>query len=233
MDLTKKLREAESACLSAEAVLKTAKAQAEDQRKKLYTTEIELTTQKQFVMDLKAELKKAKDVAEKAIHAAKEATEAAERMFYERGVIDTKAQLAEEVAIVCRDYYTKSWGVAMNQAGVPIDSKLRRYENIIFLVDIQEIPSELPPRIALPLPPPEQPLVIQDFSLDAEVAIGAEKGEVQPPEQANQSEDQLMIKALISKAKDAEEADLQATSSKGDSKAQIYRTCLCFCCYYL
>lgn len=30
MDLTKKLREAESACLSAEAVLKTAKAQAED-----------------------------------------------------------------------------------------------------------------------------------------------------------------------------------------------------------
>ena len=86
-------------------------------------------------------------------------------------------------------------------------------------MDIQEIPSELPPRIALPLPPPEQPLVIQDFSLDAEVAIRAEKGEVQPPEQANQSEDQLMIKALISKAKDAEEADLQATSSKGDSKA--------------
>ena len=30
MDLTKKLKEAESACLSAEAVLKTAKAQAED-----------------------------------------------------------------------------------------------------------------------------------------------------------------------------------------------------------
>ena len=65
-------------------------------------------------MDLKAELKKAKDAAEKAIHAAKEATEAAERMFYERGVIDTKAQLAEEVAIMCRDYYTESWGVAMN-----------------------------------------------------------------------------------------------------------------------
>ena len=65
-------------------------------------------------MDLKAELKKAKDAAEKAVRAAKEATEAAERMFYERGVIDTKAQLAEEVAIVCRDYYTESWGVAMN-----------------------------------------------------------------------------------------------------------------------
>ena len=129
-------------------------------------------------MDLKAELKKAKDAAEKAVRAAKEATEAAERMFYERRVIDTKAQLAEEVAIVCRDYYTESWGVAMNWAGVPIDSKLRRYENIIFLVDIQKIPSKLPPPIALPLPPPEQPLVIQDFSLNAEVVIGAEKGEV-------------------------------------------------------
>lgn len=59
-------------------------------------------------MDLKAELKKAKDAAEKAVCAAKEATKAVERIFYERGVIDTKAQLAQEVAIVCRDYYTES-----------------------------------------------------------------------------------------------------------------------------
>ena len=42
-------------------------------------------------MDIKVELKKAKDVAEKAVRAAKEATEAAERTSYERGVIDTKA----------------------------------------------------------------------------------------------------------------------------------------------
>ena len=39
--------------MSALAGLKTAEAQAEDQRKLLYTTEIELATQKQFVMKMK------------------------------------------------------------------------------------------------------------------------------------------------------------------------------------
>ena len=72
---------------------------------------------------------------------------------------------------MCRDYYTESWGVAMDQAGVPADSELRRFENIFFLDDIQEIPTELPPRTTLSLPPPEQPLIIQDPSLDTEVAI--------------------------------------------------------------
>ena len=46
-------------------------------------------------MDLKAELKKAKDVAELAVRVAKEAIEVVERTFYECGVMDTKAQLAE------------------------------------------------------------------------------------------------------------------------------------------
>ena len=43
-ELTKKLREVESARISAEASLKTAEAQAKDQCKKLYTTELELAT---------------------------------------------------------------------------------------------------------------------------------------------------------------------------------------------
>ena len=42
--LTKKLREAKSACLSAEAGLKITKALVENPRKKLYTTEIKLAT---------------------------------------------------------------------------------------------------------------------------------------------------------------------------------------------
>ena len=46
-------------------------------------------------MDLKAELKKAKDAAELAVHVAKKATKVAERTFYECGVMDTEAQLAE------------------------------------------------------------------------------------------------------------------------------------------
>ena len=108
----------------------------------------------------------------------------------------------------------------MDRAGVPADSELKRFENIFFPTDIREISLELPPPIIVPLPPPKQPLVIQNSSLGAEVAIGAEKRkEVQPPSQASQSKDQLTIKDVISKAKDTEEADLQAAGSKGDSKA--------------
>ena len=87
----KKMKEAESARLSAEVGLKATEAQAKDQGKKLYTTALELATQKQFVMDLKAELKKAKDVAVEVVPVARKATEAAERTSYKRGVMDTEA----------------------------------------------------------------------------------------------------------------------------------------------
>ena len=135
-ELTRKLKEAKSARLSVEAGLKTTKAQAKDQRKKLYATELELATQKQFVMDLKVELKKAKDAAEEAVRTTKEATEAVERTSYECGVMDTEARLVEEVVVMCRDYCTESCGVAMDRAGVLADSKLRSSDNIFFLEDI-------------------------------------------------------------------------------------------------
>ena len=44
--MARKLKEAESARLSVEVDLKTTEAQAENQRKKLYITELELATQK-------------------------------------------------------------------------------------------------------------------------------------------------------------------------------------------
>ena len=53
---------------------------------------------------------------------ARETIETVEKAFYERGVLDTKKRLTEVVVVVCRDYYTESWGVAMDQAGVPADS---------------------------------------------------------------------------------------------------------------
>ena len=76
----------------------------EDQRRKLYTTEINLATEKQTVLNLKAKLQKTKD----ATLVAREAAEAAVNASYERGVLDTETRLAEEVAIVCRDYVTES-----------------------------------------------------------------------------------------------------------------------------
>ena len=81
---------------------------------------------------------------------AKDATEKAVATSYDRGVRDTEVRLTEEVAAVCRDYITMSWGVALDQAAVPTDSDLRKAENIFFPVEIREIPGE----VASTKPPP-------------------------------------------------------------------------------
>jgi len=118
------------------AGLKTTKKQAEDMRQKLNITEINLTTEKLAVLDLKMQLQQAKDVA----RVAREAAEAMVKASYERGVHDTKARLTEKVVVVCRDYCIESWGVALDRLGVPVDSEPRRAKNIFFPEDIQEIP---------------------------------------------------------------------------------------------
>ena len=56
--LAKKLKATESAHQSVEAGLKTAEAQAENQCKQLYTTQLNLATEKAAILDLKAELQK-------------------------------------------------------------------------------------------------------------------------------------------------------------------------------
>ena len=66
MQLAKKLKVIESACQSAEAGLKTAEAQVEDQGKQLYTTQINLAIEEATVLDLKAELQKAQEALKMA-----------------------------------------------------------------------------------------------------------------------------------------------------------------------
>ena len=56
IELSEKLKVANQAHSSAEAGFKTAKRQAENQHQKLHLTVIDLATQKQSVIDLKAEL---------------------------------------------------------------------------------------------------------------------------------------------------------------------------------
>ena len=118
--LSEKVKEAIKARDS--AGLKTTTRQAEDMRQQLHLTKINLTTEKQSVLDLKAQLLQAKEAA----RVAREAAEAAVAASSERGVKDTEARLTEEVAVVCRDYCTESWGVAMDRAGVPTDFELKR-----------------------------------------------------------------------------------------------------------
>ena len=100
--MAEKLKTSEHEHLSALAGLKTTEAQVEDQRKLLYTTKLNLATKKAMVLSLKAELQKAKDETQ----TAKEAVKAVEVATYERGVLETEQRLAEEVAEVCKDYYT-------------------------------------------------------------------------------------------------------------------------------
>ena len=61
LELTEKFKESEKRRKSAEAGLKSAETQAEDQRKELYATQINLATEKQAVLDLKTALQKVED----------------------------------------------------------------------------------------------------------------------------------------------------------------------------
>ena len=124
--------------------LKTVEKQAEDRRQKLHITEIELATQKQLVLELKAELQKAREEA----WMAREASRVAEVAAFERGILEIEKRLAKE-------YCTEVWVELLNQVGVPADSELRRAENIYISEDIWEVPEMLPPPVVGPLPPPE------------------------------------------------------------------------------
>ena len=59
--LAEKLKAAESVRKSAEVGLKSAEAQAEDQCKELYTTQLNLATENAAILDLKSKLQKAKE----------------------------------------------------------------------------------------------------------------------------------------------------------------------------
>ena len=144
-----------------------------------------------MVSDLKAQLLHVKEAA----RLAREATEAAVAASYERGVKDTEARQTEEVAGVCRDYVTKSWGVAMDRASVPVDSQLRRIENIFFPEEIREIPG---------LDPPEEPpsaLTTAPNSIASKGKGGGE--EVQSPTKDKSPEDALTIRDVVAQAKEA------------------------------
>ena len=89
-------------------------------------------------MELREELLKAKEAAQ----LFKEAAEAEKQATYTLGVEETQARLTEEFSAVTRDYCDISWGKALDVAGVPADSGLRRPESIYYDPEIHE-PSDL------------------------------------------------------------------------------------------
>ena len=162
-------------------------------------------------MDLKVELQKEKDAA----RVAREASEAEETTSYECGVLETETRLAEEVVGVCRDYCAETWVEALNRAGVPTDFELRSAENIFFPEDIREVSMMLPPPVADPL------LAIQALSFEADIPTGAGKGkEVQPQTKAKHFEDDLTIRDVVSKSKDAKSKSKAADPKEDHHQAK-------------
>ena len=127
---------------------------------------------------------------------AREAAEATVAASYECGVADTEARLTEEVAGICRDYVTESWGVAMDRAAVPANSDLSRIENIFFPEDIRDV---------LGSDPSEEP---RSTPVDAPDSIIPEgKGgneEAQPPAKDKSPEDAFTIRDVVAQVKDVE-----------------------------
>ena len=221
--LAEKLKVVENGWKSAKAGLKSAEAQAEDQRKELYTTQLNLATEKAAVLDLQTKLKG----AEEALKVAQEAATAAETLAYERGVQETETRLTAEVTAVCREYCDETYSQALDWAGIPTNSDLRRMDQVYYLEDLRENLTPPPP---IPLPPPNEPLPTQKYSQDSELPIGAEKEKGQEKEKekakekekekkkeqnkadANPSEDALTIGDMVSKVKVA------GSKSKIDSK---------------
>ena len=78
-----------------------------------------------------------------------------------------------------------------------------------------------PPPIANPFYLPEQLPTIQAFSPNAEIPIGAGKGkEVQPQTKAKHSKDDLTIRDVVSKAKDAESESKVANPKEDPHQAK-------------
>ena len=133
--MAEQLKEAVKARDSTEAGLKTTEKQFEDIRKQLHYTEINLATEKQLVTELREELRKAREAAQ----LLKEAAEAEKQAVYMLGMEETQAKLTEEFFAVARDYCDISWGKALDIAGVPADSSLRRLESIYYDPEICEL----------------------------------------------------------------------------------------------
>ena len=216
--------------------MKSAKVQAEDQCKELYTTQLNLATEKAAVLNLQSKLQR----AEEALKVAQEAAIAAETSVYERGVLETERRLTAEVTVVCREYCAETYNQALNRAGIPADSDLRRTDEVYYPEDLRENTTTPPPPAVLPLPPFDESLPAQKPSQDTEVPIGVEKeknGAVvvswteekakekkkgkekgQNKADANPSEDALTIGDMVSKAKVA------GSKSKIDSKKDSHQS---------
>ena len=94
-----------------------------------------MATEKQLVIELCEELRKAREAAQ----LFKEAAEAEKQAAYSLGMEEIQARLTEEFSTIARNYCNISWGKALDVAGVPADSGLRQPESIYYHPEIREL----------------------------------------------------------------------------------------------
>ena len=149
-----------------------------------------------------------------------------------------KARLTAERTVVCKEYCAKTYNQALDRAGIPTDSDLRRMDQVYYPKDLRENTTATPHPTTLPFPPPEQSLTTQEPSQGVEVPTGAEKEKkgalvasrteekakenekrkekAKNKTDANPSKDAFTIGDMVSKAK-ATESKSKINSKKEDS----------------
>lgn len=193
--LTAELKDSEHRRKSAEAGLKTAEDQAEDQRKQLYTAQLNLTTERQAVKDLRAALQKVEDelkLAREEAQLIRESTEAEKNAARQLGAAETEARLSEEIPEVCREYCDISWAHALDAAGVPADSALRSPESIFYPPEIRANPDEVQVASEQDLAASDAvlvPVVAKDLVPDVAEDLATDSTIEVPPPQSEQKED--------------------------------------------
>ena len=109
--------------------------------------------------------------------------------------------MAKEVAEVCRDYCSMTWDAALNSAGVPAKSELRKAERLFYPEHIRDIPID-PSSDTLPSSAFKQVPNAQDLPVDVGTSVGVGMGKEVPPLASDTpSEDVLTIRDVISQAK--------------------------------
>ena len=89
---------------------------------------------------------------------------------------ETQSRLTEEFSAVARDYCDITWGKALDAAGVPADSSLRRPESIYYDSDIQELPGSGSPSPEQPTQVSEAPAANQALPAPVEVPTDSHQG---------------------------------------------------------
>ena len=163
--LAEQVKKANQDRASAEAGRNNIEKQAETFRRELHLCQINLETEKQMVIGLREELRQAKEAAQ----LQKEAAEAEKQASYALGVEETQSRLTEEFASVARDYCDVTWEKALDAAGVPADSRLRRPESVYYDPDIQPLSGSDPPPPEQPAPVSEAPVTNPDLPASVEV----------------------------------------------------------------